>query len=102
MFSVIYQEQDSQAGIIRSSVPDPGYTKEVSFFIGNLKEASTYEFTVKAKNSYKGLSTSYSKTEMFNTKGDCLSFCTVYLIRVFKGLVFKRFQNSGKLKSVIS
>ena len=83
MFNVIYQKQGSQAGIITSSVPDPGYRKEVSCFIGNLKEASTYEFTVRAKNSYKGLSTSYSKTEMFDTKG------IVYLfeLRILNGFL---------------
>ena len=60
----------SPTGIFTSPVPDPGYGKEVSLFIGDLEESSPYNFTVRAENSYDGLSTSNSETEIFTTKGN--------------------------------
>ena len=60
----------SPTGIFTSPVPDPGYTQEVSLFIGDLEETSIYKFTVRAENSYDRLSTSYSQTEIFETKGE--------------------------------
>ena len=60
----------SLTGIFTSPVPDPGYGKEVSLFIGDLEETSIYKFTVRAENSYDELSTSYSQTEIFETNGE--------------------------------
>ena len=76
-FSIIYQQLGSSTGIITSSVPDPGYGQKVSLFIGDLKEASPYKFTVRTENFFDGLSTSYSQTEIFETKGECnICICT--------------------------
>ena len=60
----------SPTGIFTSPVPDPGYGQEVSLFIGDLEEISINKFTVRAENFYDGLSTSYSQTEIFETKGE--------------------------------
>ena len=67
-FTVIYQRQGFQPNIT-SPIPDPGYGQEVSLFVGNLNESVTYEFAVRAQNSYNGSSTTYSNPEKFNTKG---------------------------------
>ena len=69
-FSVIYQHLRSSTGTIIGPVNDPGYGEEVSLFIGDLRETSPYKFTVRTENSYDGLSTSYSETELFETTGE--------------------------------
>ena len=69
-FTVIYRKQGSPTGIITGPVPDPGHGQDVSLFIGDLEEASLYQFIVRAENSYDGLSTSYSETESFETNGE--------------------------------
>ena len=67
---------DSPTGIITGPVPDPGYGQDVSLFIGDLLQASSYNFIVRAENTYDGLSTGYSETETFETKGGC-NICTI-------------------------
>ena len=65
---VIYQKQGS-GPLFSSLIPDPGYQREVSLFVGNLNESSTYRFTVLAQNSYNKSSATYSNPVDFETKG---------------------------------
>ena len=67
-FTVIYQKQGSQP-VTSSPIPDPGYQRDVSLFVGNLNASTTYEFIVRAQNSYNGSSAAYSNPEQFTTNG---------------------------------
>ena len=67
-FTVIYQKLGSQPSV-SLPVPDPGYQRDVNLFVGNLNESTTYEFIVRAQNSYNGSSAAYSTPEQFTTNG---------------------------------
>ena len=74
----------SPTGIFTSPVTDSGYGQEVSLFIGDLEETSIYKFTVRAENSNDRLSTSYSQTEIFETKGEN-NICKYHFIACILG-----------------